>query len=96
MPAKKSWPAGIRPSGRGLLIRNWKDGKLIYHETMPIQGAITGSAITAAVKRRDWLLARLNLGLSLGEEEGTRKLFSEVATDYLETLVTALLSSITA
>lgn len=86
MPKNKSWPAGIRPSGSGLLIRIWKDGRLIYHETMSVSGQITGSAITAAVKRRDWLKSRLNLGLSLGEEEGERKLFSEVATDYLETL----------
>lgn len=86
MPKNKSWPTGISVSGSGLLIRIWKGGKLIHHETMPVKGDITRSALAAATKRREWLKARLNLGLSVGEEEGERKLFSEVATDYLETL----------
>lgn len=86
MPKNNSWPTGIRPSGSGLLIRIWKGGKLIYHETLPVTGAITGGDIAAATRRREWLKSRLNLGLSLGDEEGSKKLFSEVATDYLETL----------
>lgn len=86
MPKKQSWPTGIRPSGSGLLIRIWKNRRLVYHETLPVQDPTSRSAIAAATKRRDWLVSRLNLGLSVGEEEGTTKLFSEVATDYLETL----------
>lgn len=86
MPKKKSWPPGIRPSGSGLLIRIWKGGRLVYHETLPCQDPTARSSITAAVKRREWLISRLNLGLSVGSEGEGRQTFSEAAQEYLDTL----------
>lgn len=86
MPTNKSWPVGIRPSGSGLLIRIWKSRKLVYHETLPCQDPTARTSITAAVRRREWLISRLNLGLSVGLEAGDVKLFEEVAQEYLDTL----------
>lgn len=81
-----AWPTGIRPDGAGLRIRIWSRGRLIYSET--IKGDPTSQKLlSAAHKRREWLLARQRLGLPLyADEAGEHKTFAEVARDYLGSL----------
>lgn len=72
----------IRPTPTGYQIRiRRKD--FTYKET--IRGK-TKSALTEAIKRRDYLLARLETGLSVEREKSDIQLFGEVAQDYLDTL----------
>lgn len=79
----KSWPTNIGPSGRGLRIRLWKGGKCIYSETLP-GDPNNKTHLRAAVKRRDELQSRINLGLPLFESEVTKnKLFAEAAQEWL-------------
>lgn len=83
---KRTWPTGVRPSGRGIRIKIWKDGALYYAET--IEGDPYKQVdLAAAVRRRDSLQSRLKLGLSLKEEEqGKKELFTELAQDYLNSM----------
>ena len=85
MPKTKKWPTGIRPSGKGLQIRIWENRKLVYQETIECEPT-NRAAIAAAVKRREFLVARLRAGVGLGEVEPELQVFRDVALDYLETL----------
>ncbi|MGB1147541.1 MAG: tyrosine-type recombinase/integrase, partial [Alphaproteobacteria bacterium] len=76
------WPTGIRPDGAGLRIRIWSKGRS-YSET--IQGELTSALLTAAVKRRDYIKARMKLGLPI-ESEPDFTPFEVAAQEYLDTL----------
>lgn len=81
------WPVGIRPSGKGIRIRIWRNGRLAHSET--VEGDPYSPAdLASAVKRRDELTARLRLGLALTPDDGDGiRLFEDVAQDYLNTHV---------
>ena len=84
---KKSWPAGIRPSGNGIRIKIWESGKLVHSETL--QGdPHSASDLKSAIKRREYLVSRQRLGLPLNENDHDAKhqLFFEAAQDYMDTL----------
>ena len=85
MSKNKSWPTGIRPSGKGLQIRIWRKKQLAHSETLECD-PYRQADLAAAIKRRKWLIARQKVGLSLRQEEGKISLFGEVAQDYLNTL----------
>jgi integrase len=82
---KKRWPTGIRPVGKGLQIRVWKNGRLAHQETIECD-PFKPADVAATVKRREWLKARLLTGLSISGEESKISLLGEVAQEYLETL----------
>jgi integrase len=86
---KKSWPAGIRPSdsGDGIRIKLWKNGKLVFSETL--QGDPHNARdIKSAIKRREHLVSRQRLGLPLSDddENSEHQLFWKAAQDYMDTL----------
>lgn len=85
MPQKKSWPKNIRPSGRGLQIRFFRKKQCIYSETIECD-PYRKTDLAAAVKRRDWLKARIDTGILVPKEEKRLDLFSEAAQDYINTL----------
>jgi integrase len=85
MSQEKRWPTGIRPSGKGLQIRLWADGEVVYQETLHLNPR-RKSDVAVAVRRRKWLVARLASGLGLGPEEDPISLFRDVAQEYLNTL----------
>ncbi|MEX1198212.1 MAG: site-specific integrase [Pseudohongiellaceae bacterium] len=84
---RSSWPAGIRPSGKGIRIKIWRGGRLAWSET--VNGDPYSSRdLSAAVRRREELISRLRLGLPLyaGDETADTQLFSEAAQEYMNTL----------
>lgn len=82
----KTWPTGIRPCGKGLRIKIWRGGRLAFSQVIECD-PYKAADVAAAVKRRDALLARQKLGLPLRDgDEAPRRLFGEVAQDYLDTL----------
>lgn len=78
-----AWPTGIYPQGAGYRIKIFKHGRVYYSET--IKGK-TKATLAEAVKRREWLVTRVNAGLPIKDETTDLQLFAEVATDYLDTL----------
>lgn len=84
---QNSWPAGVRPSGRGIRIFIWSRGKLVYSETVP-GDPYKARDLAAAVQRREDLLSRQRLGLPLVESDQDSKvqLFADAAQDYINTL----------
>jgi integrase len=92
---KRAWPTGISPSGRGLRVRIWRNRQLIYTETLACDPH-SKSSITAAVKHRDALISRLNLGLPLfaGDETARTVTVAEAAQDYLNTIEVKRTSSV--
>ena len=81
----KKLPTGISRSGSGLRIRIWQDRRVIYAETIACDPC-SQTAITAAAKRRDWICARLKLGLPLEAGAEGVQMFVDVAQDYLNLL----------
>lgn len=79
------WPSGIRPSGRGLRIRIWRHGKEIYAETIPCDPH-SKTDLQAAIKRRDKLAAKLELGIQIDAEDTGRQSFEVAAQGYLDTV----------
>jgi len=81
--AKKAWPTGIRPSGRGIRIFIYRGGRLEYSET--VEGDPYASAdLAAAIKRREELKARQRLGMPLTDGEVTEKQsFKALCESYL-------------
>ncbi len=84
---KKPWPTGIRPSGNGIRVKLWKNGKLVHSETLQGDPYNAGD-IKSAIKRREYLISRQRLGLPLSEhdDEAENQLFCEAAQDYMDTL----------
>lgn len=83
---KSTWPTGIRPSGNGVRIRLYRKGKMCFSETLACDPH-SKTDLASAVKRREWLVSRLKLGLPLHSEDRTgRRAFDETAQDYLNTL----------
>lgn len=84
---KRSWPTGIRPSGNGIRIKLWKNGDLIFSETLP-GDPYDSRDIKSAIKRREHLESRLRLGLPLKQhdEHAEHQLFFEAAQDYMDTI----------
>ena len=76
------FPTGIRPQGRGLRIRIYRKGKVAYSETLA--GDCGPRHLKAAIKRRNELEAKFNLGIPL--EDQTVWIFKDAAQDYLNTL----------
>jgi len=72
---------GIEIRGRGLRIRIYWRGQE-YTETDP--GPCDAAHIRRAVKRREWLLSRLRVGLPI--VEGDTRLLSQVAGGYFDSL----------
>lgn len=85
MVAKRG-PTGVRPKGDGIQIRLWKNGKEIYSEIL--KGDYHNkSDLAAAVKRREHLKSRLDLGLPIrNEEESQVSLFGDQAQEWLNLL----------
>lgn len=84
--AKGPLPAGITRDGAGLRIRLWKRGKPVYSETIKCDPH-SASGIAAAKERREWLKARLKLGLPLYEDDAEGlETFEQAAQDYMNTL----------
>ncbi|QIB67108.1 tyrosine-type recombinase/integrase [Kineobactrum salinum] len=81
------WPTGIQPDGSGLRIRLWHKSRVIYSETLP-GDPTSKTLLSAAVKRREWLVARKKLGLPLylSDDDNETRAFRQVARDYLDTL----------
>lgn len=78
---KRTWPTGIRPSGRGLRIRIWRNRQVLYSET--IQGdPFNARNLAAAIKRRDELNARakFNLPLFVGDDTPSQTVASAAQT----------------
>lgn len=82
-----SWPRCIRPSGKGLQIRIFKDRKPFYTETIESKSH-SKADLRNAIKRRDWLEARIKVGLTIDIQESPLETFYTVAQDYLNTLET--------
>jgi len=82
--AKRTWPTGIRPSGRGIRILIYKGSRLEYSET--IQGDPYSTAdLNAAIKRRGVLLARQKLGIPLRDGEVShQQTFDKLAAAYIK------------
>lgn len=72
----------IRPTSGGYQIRIRSKG---YQYTETVKGK-TKSALTEAIKRRDYLLGRLEVGLPIKSEKSELRLFGETAEEYLDTL----------
>ena len=83
----RTWPPGIRPSGKGIRIRIFREGKLYYSETIA-GNPYNKNDLASALRRREWLESRKRLGLSLFEQdsETINEVFSELAQDYLNSL----------
>jgi integrase len=80
---KRIWPAGIRPSGKGLRIRIWRNRKICYSETIACN-PYDASSVAAAVRRRDDLTARARLYLPLfAEDETGNRTLGQAAQKYL-------------
>ncbi|MEO0439074.1 MAG: tyrosine-type recombinase/integrase [Pseudomonadota bacterium] len=76
---------GISPDGAGLRIRIWKDGKLAHSETL--KGDPESASLQSAAKnRRNWLKARIDLGLPITIGEENSDLFEDLAQGYMNTL----------
>ena len=72
---------GIEERGSGLRIHfSWKGRR--YKETLA--GPVTAALIKRAIKRREWLLSRLQVGLPIEEQSG--KLLRNAATDWFDSL----------
>ena len=83
---KRVWPAGIRPSGKGLRIQIWRKGRIFYAETVECD-PYKKSDLASAIKRREWLTSRVRLGLPIhSEDNSSRKEFDVMAQDYLNSL----------
>ncbi len=83
---KRAWPTGIRPSGRGLRIRIWRNRQPIYSETIPCDPH-SKRDLAIAVKRRDELMARVRLGLALfADDDAPHKTLAKACQEYLDTL----------
>jgi integrase len=82
-----TWPTGVRPSGSGIRIKIWRDGRLAHSETLP-GDPYSARDLAAAVRRRDELKARLRIGLPLftGDEGAQQQQFLQVCQEYLDTL----------
>lgn len=80
-----NWPVGIRPRGKGIQIRIWRNGKLAYTETVK-GNPYKAADLASAVRRREELLARQRLGLPLFEGDIGKTIFDDVAQRYLNTL----------
>ena len=82
-----AWPVGIRPRGKGLEITLWRGRQRIHQEIVECDPYKTAD-VAAAVKRRDYLKARVKLGLPLheGDTSATRDTFSAVADRWLASL----------
>jgi len=90
MSNRKTWPTGIRPStsGIGIQIRVWRKGVQIYTETIA-GDANKASDLASAIRRRDGIKQRLDLGLpaeSSVEHPVEIREFLVVAQEYLDTL----------
>lgn len=72
---------GIEIRGRGIRIRIYWRGQA-YTETDP--GPADNAHIKRCIKRRDWLIARLKVGLPI--VEGDDRLLRMVASDYFDCL----------
>jgi len=83
---KRTWPTGIRPSGRGIQIRIWRNRQAIHSET--VKGdPYNPRDLAAAVKRRDELQARIRLGLPLfASDDAPNKTLAQAAQGYLDSL----------
>lgn len=81
------WPTGIRPRGRGLQVRIWQSRKLVYQTTLECD-PFDPVAQAAAVKHREYKLARLKLGLPLRDERTEVQVFRDVASRWLASLQT--------
>lgn len=85
MVAAKVRNPGVTYRGKGWFIQIWgTGGKRVYSETLP--GPNTKAAEAAATKRRDYLLNRKALGLSLRERDGGTESFGDVADRWLASL----------
>jgi integrase len=82
---KRTWPTGIRPSGRGLRIRIWQNRQPVYEETIACD-PYSKRDLAAAVKRRKWLAARITAGLPLLDAAAKIRTLEHVAQDYIDTL----------
>jgi len=80
-----NWPTGIRPRGRGLHLRIWHRGRLAYQETIACDPYAPAS-LSAAIKRREQILARLTAGLPLRGGEPGPQIFADVAERWLASL----------
>lgn len=80
------YPKGISADGAGLRIRIYgAGGRTIYSETLPCD-PLSKKAVLAASKRRDWLVARHKLGLSLYDDEGdtSSRTLNSITKEYLK------------
>lgn len=78
------WPTGIRPSGSGIRVTIWHQGRAAFDRTIA-GNAASKADLAAAVRFRDELKQRLKLGLGLpGDERAKRRVFGEMAQGYLE------------
>jgi integrase len=83
---KRAWPTGVRPSGRGLQIRIFRNREILFQETIQCD-PYSARDLKAAVKRRASILARLANGLSaLPDERGTVATVADICQDLLDTL----------
>lgn len=86
--ADKLLPRGIytSPNGKGLRVKIFKRGKLIFDKTWP--GNPESRVFVAQVKaKREELLSRLRLGISLHDDEDGipgAHIFNEAAQEYLD------------
>lgn len=86
MATRDIWPKGIKPRGSGLQIKIWgKGGKLRHSETHTCD-PLKPASLAAAIKRREYLLAKQRLGQSLVDGDGGIESFREVAGRWLGSL----------
>ena len=81
---KRTWPTGIRPAKGGIQIRIYYQGK--EYKTTVKGDAFSKADLAAAVRERERIVNRLDLGLAVYEgDNGKTDLFSNVAQDFLNT-----------
>lgn len=84
---KRTWPTGIRPSGKGIQIRVWRYRQIVHQET--VQGdPYNARDLAAAVNRRDEIAARVRLGLPLfaDDNDAPNKTLTKAAQAYIDTV----------
>lgn len=80
------YPVGLYPSGQGIRIKLFKNGKVAHQETI-ICDPFSKSDIRRVAALRAELKVKLNLGLAFVEESAPSELqpFSVMAQEYIET-----------
>lgn len=79
------YPPGCKPSGAGIRISVWRGRQRVYDETIP-GDPLSKAFVKRCAKRREWVKARLKLGLPIYEDDSDERLFKTARLDFIETI----------